>query len=379
MSVLRKFERGVTSLVLVMFSTLLLITMTVGFMQLMVSEQTRSNDNELSQGAYDSAMAGVEDGKRALAACQSAGPSSAQCAALDIHDCRLPVRLNLVNLTNGEMYIKTNSNGGVEYQQAYTCVNIYRDTNDYRGTLMTHDSQALIPIRSQAPFTRIQVYWRIAGSTAATNLGLPSSLSLPAYGSSTWPLSKPALLRAQLIQSSTATPIDQTLFDDNGNGHTIYLYPVTGGLASTLQFASDSRRSGSLMPSPVSCGVLPVYDGYNCSATIELPDPIGGNANNRSAYLRLLATYNSADFMVRMINSAGDIVQFSNVQPRIDSTGRANDVFRRVDARVEMVDPNDASLYPRATVDVSHNFCKTFGVSALPSYYTPGACSPTGP
>lgn len=39
-----------------MFFTLLLTVLSVGFVQLMVQEQKASQDSELSQGAYDSAL-----------------------------------------------------------------------------------------------------------------------------------------------------------------------------------------------------------------------------------------------------------------------------------------------------------------------------------
>ena len=54
----RYHERGATAIVIVIFSVLLLLTVTVGFMRLVVQDQNRSTDSELSRGAYDSALAG---------------------------------------------------------------------------------------------------------------------------------------------------------------------------------------------------------------------------------------------------------------------------------------------------------------------------------
>ena len=77
----RNHEKGATALIIVLFSVLLFVTITVGFMKIMTNEQSRTNDNELSQGAYDSALAGVEDGKRVLAAC--AAGNAVACATID--------------------------------------------------------------------------------------------------------------------------------------------------------------------------------------------------------------------------------------------------------------------------------------------------------
>jgi hypothetical protein len=56
--------------------------------------------------------------------------------------------------------------------------------------------------------------------------------------------------------------------------------------------------------------------------------------------MRLTSIYNKASFQVEMLNSGGAIIPFDGVQPKVDSTGRANDSFRRVESRIEFVDPN---------------------------------------
>ncbi len=381
----RAHERGVTSLVIVMFTVLMLVTVSVSFIKLMVSEETRANDTELSQGAYDSALAGVEDGKRVLTACQAANYDTANiaCKAIVAKACTTVSDAGLANAEapSGEVYLKTNtaSNNGKDYQQAYTCVKINRETKEYVNTLPTSDSSAVIPLKGAAAFTSIEIYWRLPRVSSITVTG-GAAMELPIL--SQWndnpAVPTPALLRTQLIQYRTGS-LNSAEFDNNGNGHTLYLYPKSVGLS--LNFATDSRRSGTLTPKPVPCAPLPVNLGYNCKTTITLPSPIGGDAATRQAYLRLTSIYAGADYMIHMIGNGGSTVLFDGVQPSIDSTGRAGDVFRRVDARVELIDTNDVSLYPRATLDVTKNVCKTFTVSSQLADYGDGkiACDPTEP
>jgi hypothetical protein len=63
---------------------------------------------------------------------------------------------------------------------------------------------------------------------------------------------------------------------------------------------------------------------------------------------------------------------FQGVQPLVDSTGRAGDLFRRVKARIEPT----GGIYPEAAIDVTNNFCKTFQVTDNIANYSTGTCYP---
>src|SRR5690606_25674022 len=110
-------------------------------------------------------------------------------------------------------------------------------------------------------------------------------------------------------------------------------------------------------PLPVNCRENISTGGYACSITLNLPQPVGGG--DRTAYLRIGALYNSSHFRVTMYKN-GAQAKFDGVQPEIDSTGRANDLFRRVVTRVELID--NSFPYPDGAVNTSGNLCKDFAV-----------------
>jgi Tfp pilus assembly protein PilX len=357
-------ERGVTSLFIVIFAALLLSIITVSFISMMVREQQRATDDEQSQSAYDSALAGIEDGKRVMAACRSGVVQA--CTAISNKECTTVIDAGIQGETNGEVVIQSTTLGdGSELNQAYSCVIVGGDTPDYLAEVAS-DNSVLIPLRSQSPFMRVTIAWHTSDDAATSSPETGSSVALPQLGS--WPTSRPALIRAQLMQyrEDNIRPVD---FNDGPDAHTVYLYPQT--VTGAASFATDARRVGGLQPEAVQCtnGSFPL-SGYACQATLTLPGPVG----NRAGYLRLTSLYAGTHLQVQLRNAANSVVNFDDVQPMIDSTGRANDLYRRVEARVEMAGPFP---YPRATVDITNNFCKTFSVSDVATGYSAGACDPT--
>ncbi len=380
MTYYRRRETGATALIIVMFFTLLLTVLSVGFVQLMVQEQKASQDSELSQGAYDSALAGAEDGKRVLKACLD-GDANA-CAIIDNGNCNTVTAAGI--LPDDKGIIQSNvsassSSNGSDYSQAYTCVIINRDTKDVVGTLSA-DISTIEPLRTKPgdSFNQIVVSWfKRANSTSDTvTLDAAGDTSLDFTPVAAWPKSRPPVLRVQLMQYADKGGFNLTDFDATGGGSTLYLYPKSTGVA--LSFANDSRRSGTLVPYATKCAsTFTANSGYACQTTITLPNPVGGTAANRVAYVRLTSIYNDADFSLQLLNGATP-VNFSGVQPSIDATGKAADVYRRVVQRVESTDAAALkSLYPRATVDTSGSFCKDMSMTTDPTNFRDGCTSPT--
>lgn len=59
-------KKGVASLYVVIFATILFGVITLSFIRIILSESQQTGNDDLSQSAYDAAMAGVEDAKLAV-------------------------------------------------------------------------------------------------------------------------------------------------------------------------------------------------------------------------------------------------------------------------------------------------------------------------
>jgi hypothetical protein len=385
-------ERGAVSLFVVIFAALLLTIVTVGFVQLMIKDQQQASVDDLSRSANDSALAGIEDAKRLLLldqACrEGVAASTVNCSAIanalapepgtNETSCDTLSRAGIVGENGGETIVQqSDSDGAARLDQAYTCVRIALNTNDYTGELQK-DGSILVPLSGVGTFDTVELQWFSEKDiSAGASVGFPSSgagLDLPPEGAA-WPSNNPPLLRAQLIQLGSGFKLAD--FDDSqpgnrSNTNTIFLYPALAGVPEK-DFALDARRSPTNAPQLAECTDTLTETGYACRAVITLPNPIEGDAATRNAFLRLVSLYNSANFRITLTNG-GSPVLFNRVLPEVDATGRANDVFRRIKARVEL---KGEFTRPEAAIDITGNLCKNFTVTdAEDGYSTSGTCTP---
>ena len=391
----REGQKGAVSLFVVIFAALLLTVVTVGFVQIMTKDHQQAGIQDLSQSANDSALAGIEDAKRLLLldqACRDGtAAASVNCLAIAAALTPLPgqnetacnalSQAGIVGEVNNETLVQQSAgDNATKLDQAYTCVKIGINTGNYEGRLEANKT-ALVPIMGVSSFDTVEVSWfsreDVSSITTDPTVNFPYAgpeIHLPRIGG-VWGIENPPLLRTQLIQMGGSFKLSE--FNDSqagprSNANTLFLYPTENGPTSQ-SFAFDARRSPTNVPQLVDCEDSFNNATYVCKATITLPAPIDGNVASRNAYLRLTALYNGTRFSVKLKNGASDVL-FNRVQPEVDSTGRANDVFRRVKARVEL---KGEFSYPEAAIDMVGDLCKNFVITNDESgYANSSTCTP---
>lgn len=381
-------QSGGVSIFLVIFTALLITIAATGFVQIMVKGQQASTNADLSQSAYDSALAGVEDAKRALVKlerCRASGDTtcvSQMTSALNSNSCAM--------LSAAAVGVASNAlNGGEEpvgnpaQNQAYTCVKVQLDSDSVVGDLSKDGEVKVVELRGTARFSKVRISWYTQVDAGAGNTptffdtlnGNSSGSSLP-QTTAQWGVHTPPIMRAQLLRLQNAPQSLDTL---DGLTATKFLYPFQGVddaviLNQTRDFATDDRhtdRTHKNSPAIVQCFDTFSKREYLCSVTIDLPQAV--DPSDSPNYLVLTSIYNNAHYKVELIHNSGgsdNIVKFDSVQPIVDSTGRAGDLFRRVRANVSV--GGLPQPFPNAALNVLGNLCKDFSITNDTADYAAG-------
>ncbi len=382
-------QKGAVSIFVVVFTSLLVSVVTLSFVQIMLRNQQQASNNDLSQSAYDSALAGVEDAKRALVRLKECeGNGDADCSTLrsyleqDINNQPCDVlgtdKAGVVEFINGEVPVQGDGDATNPLNQAYTCVKVQVKTDFYEGDL-EQDESVVIPLDSDQPsenmITGVRISWFMQSDIPLDLPQTPSytgatGISLPPVNSTGWPKNRPSLMRSQLIQFPKGN-LDINSFDavGNVNSRTEFLYPSPVGL-STSGFNDDRLSSAGISPTLALCaGSFTLNGSYACSIDMSVPALPAGE---REAYLMLTSMYNKTHYKVELIGGLGSTLNFDNVQPKVDSTGRASDLFRRVSASVSITN-SMPTAYPDAAIYLNRSLCKDFSITNVAGDYDPNA------
>lgn len=397
----KNFKKGGVSIFIVIVVGVLVSIMSASFLRLMFRDQEQASKLDLSQSAYDSAQAGVEDAKRFLRIFRSAcsNPSSGRVVfekvpyncnamrdAIQNESCYTLATAGIGN-PSGETIIQTTSGAGgasndASLNQAYTCVKLKMNTADFLGR--TNDgTPSVINLKGATAFNRVRIRWHSRENmTNGNNISL-ESLSNPSVrpriDSRNWRnQNRPAILKAQFYGYipgvGGSSSIMDTPYPDDGNGASEMLFYPTNSisaLSSNLSNMPTVRRNESSSQATTDYTFTRCSDrmdansnAYACETTVNI-GRVRGVQPSDVLYLRLTPLMNDSNFKVELLN--GDtVVDFAGVQPKVDSTGRANTQLRRVESRIGFNDTNfPVPLFSAQTENEKEPLCKDFSVTRL--------------
>ncbi|HEV2412870.1 MAG TPA: hypothetical protein VGS28_03625 [Candidatus Saccharimonadales bacterium] len=337
-------EAGVVSLFTVLFFTIMISILIVGFIEITNTEQGQSSQNNLSASSYYAAQSGLEDTKLAL---EQDYPGN--IPALNTNVCTPPTGFS------GNI-----APAGSQLQIGYSCKLI--DLNPQAIDVSLGDNVTsqwpLSPQGGPGGFNKIQISWhKISSEGYPAAVRAPGARSLPTYNN--WDTNGyPAMLRVEIFgypNAGSFTTNDLLNLDNVG-----FLNPTSGG--------AGNIPVGSLDPgTPVDAkcytsGAPASYDGYACQATINVAPLTAGGGNN--LYLRLKSLYdpNGTNAEIEMLQG-GNVVNTNNTVANVDVTGYAGTVFSRIRAQVTLPGLNNAELLPEFALESGSDICKYLELS----------------
>ncbi len=392
---MRRTKKGAASFYIVAITTLVLMVLVVSFATVITSEMERTTNDDLSQSAYDSALAGVEDAKIAYAMyekCKVVPEEECSTIVNWIEDDTQSDKCEMV----AEILHKSTSGGGVmieevnsstgdvanNMQQYYTCDKIKTELSDYRATLSSSTQAKVIKLKFANGVTadmidKVRVSWYSGTSETytkdqagdLTGNFINGKVRFPLIGSQR--AATPPTISVALVQTATAflyNDFDASTSDGRTNRAMVYLVPTsssdTAGVAgnyeaawdgsqniiSANELAATNNKQSENLPYTVKCGLGDTE--FACSALLNLPEPVRGERNDDTFVFVVSLPYGTpeTDFALEFLCKSTDSsclrtsedeglgsgqVKLSGVQVEIDSTGRANDIYRRVITRME--------------------------------------------
>lgn len=392
-------QSGFVSMFSTIFFMLLITVITIGFIQITANEQQQALNNDLSSSALASAQSGIEDGKRAILKyssltnpsdkatyyTQMTAPKSATCDA--ITGSQVGTDLGIASTGN----VVNNS----QINQSYSCLSVNLNSPDYLGQSSANKSQ-IIPLRAVGnTYQQVRISWHLLSSTVgADGDGLPGAtpgtapfyavgpLLYPLINSGTpalgWnKLGYPAYLRVQLFGYPSSGAF--TRADLNARSRSVLLIPAQSGNDGTtaINFGTADPNPGvfgnaEIIPNTIKCQSDPVANigSYACSALLELPAGATFASTANNYFLRVTPEYGQTHFRVGLVSS-GTEVSFDQVQPIVDVTGRAADVFRRLQARILV---NPMTNIPEYALESANTICKNMRVTDQAADYSANNC-----
>jgi len=383
-------EAGFVSLFSVVFFMLLLTVITIGFLRIMGIEQQQALDNDLTSSAVAAAESGIEDGKRAIIAYNTTTDSTLKSALAAAFTSTACDSLTSSSTIRSALNIDAGGNaiGNASLNQYYTCLTVNLNSPNYINNETAGSSDYVPLVASGGAYEQVQVSWHLISQTSGTDGdGIPANYApgplLPPVNnvngnpSNSWSVQGyPSYLRVELYGYPSSGNF--TRADIDARTHSLLLIPSssTNGAAvsstTPIDFGTNDPRGFDQAKTPlqqIKCINSPGSNigSYACTALLQLPS--GFTSANTNYFLRVTPQYGQSHFQVTLLHS-GAPVNMSGVQPIIDATGRAANVFRREQARVRV---NPTGNVPEYVTQSANTICKNMVVSDG-SYYQANSC-----
>ncbi len=310
-------QQGMVSLLVTTFVIIIISLVVLGFAKVMQREQRQALDRQLSTQAFYAAETGINDAVKALS--QGYAANKTTCP---------PDATGPMAVTN---IIDANNN------LSYPCLLINQTPETLEFGSIGNTQATTVPIHTSVAVDHLLISWQDAAGGKNFTTTLPSLLPTAGWTSNT------GVLRVAL--TPVTTPVSR-----NGlinSTFTAFLYPQAGSGLSQINYNPDKAEQGAITSGNCSETATPRY----CNVQINNL----GSLNSNNLFLQLRTFYSNSTITITAYNSSNQKLVFKDAQAVVDSTGKVNDVLRRVQVRVPIRSNYD---YPDFALDSGFSVCK---------------------
>lgn len=338
---LAKNENGMVSLIVTMVIMVVLSITVIGFAQLMRREQRQVLDRQLNTQAFYAAESGVNDAAAKLKTDPTYSTKD------DCSKWTKDGNTNYVDDTN--------------HLISYSCLMIDPNPTTLEYTNIGTDQSQIIPIDvsdvDSSPLKELHISWQDTSLTddmSECNSG--TFVPVPSFSAAgAWPTNCPGILRIDLVRIPISGNFDRNWLIDNTA--TAFLYPTQdGGSASITPVIPDLgygfKNQGRIIA--VNCSNWGALEYENqCKASF-----LNLDSTTYKYYLRIKSIYKPSVVSIAAKAVDGVLMNFHGAQAIVDSTGKANDVLKRIQVRVSAFVVN--GYYPEYDIDSLGSICKRY-------------------
>lgn len=333
----QRSEQGMVSIMTTMVLMIVITLIVLGFAQITRRNQKESLDRQLSTQAFYAAESGVNDARKAIQTAVATGNP-----IVDKTSCGGSW---VVGLLNPDIDASANVR--------YSCLLVDPSPKLLRYSDVGTTS-IVVPMvgKSGATFSSIRLVWQAKTGGTPTS-GCPNTLPVGAGNGRFSPTSNwtcgYGVLRFDLVPTSGATHTVDSL--QNGT-MTTFAVPFSSGGVASIPYMGGAANVNNVRG--VTC------NNTQCSLTITMAVP------QNSYHLRISSLYRNVSLQISGANAAGTQLEVEGAQAVIDSTGRAQDVLRRIQVNVPLTNSSENQMSDYA-IQTTDSICKRF--AALDGYY----------
>ena len=344
----------VTMILMVVISLIVL-----GFAQVARRNQREALDNQLTNQAYYAAETGVNDYSKVIKTYLTTHTTNQDMSQISQTTCK-----SSSNYFSANMSFSNVLSTSPDVQ--YTCVLVNASPTSLLYSSVGSTS-IIIPINASSPISKLKISWQTTNANLLYPANYcPSSANITQFPvASNWKCGL-GIVRIDIVptngslslpglQASTMTAfLVPTAPNSNGTGTVSYR-----GSPASNQY-NNLANQGAI--TAATCN-----NTNGCTETVT-------DLNDTSYYVRLSTVYETASIQIFGYNSSSpaSALPLTGAQILIDSTGKAQDILRRIQVRIPVNATAGSSTFD-AAIQTAQSLCKHFqtypGYAFDPSSY----------